>query len=176
MILFVMVTGTMPFDEPSLAKTFERIQDADYSSPPYLSSIIVDLIAKILVPNPENRISISDIKKHPWYKHTYDEVSGAHACEEEMTITISSEYELQNIVKAIMIALKELAFAAIASGDEIIKVKGYKKSRKGMIGLTVNVSRSSNGFLVSIHRGRGELFEYSEDLKWLSAKLNAAFR
>jgi serine/threonine protein kinase len=71
-ILFVMVTVTLPFDEPSLPRLFERIQRADFSSPSYLSSRVVDLISKILVPDPTNRISIKDIKRHPWYEHIFD--------------------------------------------------------------------------------------------------------
>jgi len=61
-ILYVMVTGALPFDEPSLPKLFEKIQKADFHSPTYLSSGVVDLIRKILVADPKQRVSTADIK------------------------------------------------------------------------------------------------------------------
>lgn len=178
MILFVMVTGTLPFDELSLPKLFERIQRADYSSPSYLSSRVVDLISRILVPDPTNRISIKDIKKHPWYEHILDkdtdeEASNAiiHADETPVTtLNISSSSGLHDVVNTIMTALRELSFAAITSDE--YKIKGYKKSRRGMIGLTVDVSKENNNeFLVAIRKGRGDALEYSEYLKRLVTKL-----
>jgi serine/threonine protein kinase len=177
-ILFVMVTGTLPFDEPSLPKLFERIQRADFSSPSYLSSRVVDLISKILVPDPTNRISIKDIKKHPWYEHIFDKdademASNAvvHADETPVTtLNISSSGDIHDVLNTIMTALRELSFAAITSDEH--KIKGYKKSRRGMIGLTVNVSKGKNNeFLVAIRKGRGDALEYSEYLKRLVTKL-----
>jgi len=177
-ILFVMVTGTLPFDEPSLPKLFERIQHADYSCPSYLSSRVVDLISKILVPDPTNRVSIKDIKKHPWYifdKDTDEKADNVvvRATDESPVTTLnisSSSCDLHDVVNSIMTALRELSFAAITSDEH--KIKGYKKSRRGMIGLTVNVSEEKNNeFLVAIRKGRGDVLEYSEDLKWLVTKL-----
>ena len=66
-VLFVMVAGYLPFDEPSLSTLFRRIQSANYTCPPFFSDELKDLISKILVPEPTARISLADIKQHPWY-------------------------------------------------------------------------------------------------------------
>jgi 5'-AMP-activated protein kinase catalytic alpha subunit len=66
-ILYVLVVGVLPFDEKSLPKLFAKIQIADYPMPTFLSSRLQNLISSILVTNPDNRVSISEIKAHPWY-------------------------------------------------------------------------------------------------------------
>jgi len=67
-ILYVLVTGTLPFDEPKLPTLFEKIQRADFHFPRYLSNEISDLISSILVVDPKDRPGIADIKRHPWYQ------------------------------------------------------------------------------------------------------------
>lgn len=66
-ILYVLVTGTLPFDAPTLPLLFGKIQSADYPMPSFLSTSLGSLIRKILVSDPESRASIAEIKTHPWY-------------------------------------------------------------------------------------------------------------
>ncbi len=71
-ILYVLVTGMLPFDEPQLPKLFEKIQRADFGFPQYLSNEIAGLISSILIVDPKYRPGIADIKRHPWYKKHMD--------------------------------------------------------------------------------------------------------
>lgn len=68
-ILYVMSTGCLPFDEKSMPELFAKIRSAKYRSPPpgRISPSLMDLISRILVADPKERISIDDIQKHCWY-------------------------------------------------------------------------------------------------------------
>lgn len=66
-ILYVMSTGCLPFDEKSMPELFSKIRGADYNRPRGISKPLVDLISKILVADPKQRLSIDEIEKHVWY-------------------------------------------------------------------------------------------------------------
>ena len=76
-ILFVMLCGYMPFEDENTESLFRKILQCNIEYPDYVSDIAKDLLQKILVPNPEERIDINDIKKHPFYnkgKRIFNEV------------------------------------------------------------------------------------------------------
>jgi len=75
-ILFIMLAGFPPFQKPSLSDWwFNKISNNKHalfwqahSRSAYFSEPTKDFINKILTPDPEKRISIADMKKHPWWK------------------------------------------------------------------------------------------------------------
>ena len=66
-ILFAMLCGYLPFDHKDNNILFKKILECKINYPKHLSSDSKDLIKKILVSNPGKRISIPEIKKHPFY-------------------------------------------------------------------------------------------------------------
>lgn len=66
-ILFALVTGKLPFDDENIRKLLTKVKSGVFTMPPYLHRDIQDLISKMLTVNPEERISIEEIKKHPWF-------------------------------------------------------------------------------------------------------------
>jgi serine/threonine protein kinase len=67
-ILFAMVTASLPFDGESSVIVLKKIVKGEFNMPAYLPTELKDLIRKMLNVNPSQRITIPDIKKHPWYK------------------------------------------------------------------------------------------------------------
>ncbi|GAB2226101.1 hypothetical protein Droror1_Dr00021892 [Drosera rotundifolia] len=71
--LYVMLIGAYPFEYPddprNFKKTIGRILSASYSIPDYIrvSHDCWRLLSQIFVPNPEKRITIEEIKLHPWF-------------------------------------------------------------------------------------------------------------
>lgn len=71
--LYVMLVGAYPFEDPhdprNFRKTIQRIMSVRYSFPPNLrvTRDCLDILEKIFVANPADRITIADIKKHAWY-------------------------------------------------------------------------------------------------------------
>ena len=66
-ILYAMVCGYLPFEDQNTKKLYQKIIKAEYKLPTFLSEQAQDLITNILNPDPTQRYSISDIRKHPWY-------------------------------------------------------------------------------------------------------------
>lgn len=67
-ILYVLVAGCLPFDEPTMPSLFHKIQSADFNFPSYFSPDLRSLIELILVADPKKRASIETIKSHSWYR------------------------------------------------------------------------------------------------------------
>ncbi|GAV90750.1 LOW QUALITY PROTEIN: Pkinase domain-containing protein [Cephalotus follicularis] len=72
--LYVMLVGAYPFedikDPTNFKKTIQApILNVDYSIPDYVRVSIEckHLLSRIFVSNPEKRITIPEIKKHPWF-------------------------------------------------------------------------------------------------------------
>ena len=66
-ILYAMLCGYFPFEEPNSEVLFQKILKCDVQFPEYLSDEAIDLMKKILVANPKKRITITRIKNHPFY-------------------------------------------------------------------------------------------------------------
>ncbi|KAB2632356.1 serine/threonine-protein kinase SAPK3-like [Pyrus ussuriensis x Pyrus communis] len=71
--LYVMLVGEYPFEDPedprNFRKTIERIMSSQYTIPDYVrvSADCKHLLSRIFVANPSKRISLPEIKKHPWF-------------------------------------------------------------------------------------------------------------
>ena len=68
-ILYALLCGSLPFDDESIPNLFRKIKSGMYSLPSHLSVLAHDLIPKMLVVDPLKRITISEIRLHPWFVH-----------------------------------------------------------------------------------------------------------
>ena len=66
-ILFAMVCGHLPFEDPNTANLYKKILAGEFKLPNYLSAEACDLLKKILVTEPEKRYTIERIRSHPWF-------------------------------------------------------------------------------------------------------------
>nr|ATG86228.1 sucrose non-fermenting 1-related protein kinase 2.9 [Saccharum hybrid cultivar GT21] len=71
--LYVMLVGGYPFEDPedpkNFKKTIQKILGVQYAVPDYVhvSPECRDLISRIFVANPADRITMPEIKSHPWF-------------------------------------------------------------------------------------------------------------
>ncbi|XP_061352325.1 CBL-interacting protein kinase 32-like isoform X5 [Gastrolobium bilobum] len=70
-ILFVLVAGYLPFDDPNIMNLYKKISVADFTCPPWLSFSARKLITRILDPNPMTRVTIPEILDDEWFKKDY---------------------------------------------------------------------------------------------------------
>jgi 5'-AMP-activated protein kinase catalytic alpha subunit len=71
-ILFAMLCGYLPFEDPNTDKLYKKICNCDYSIPNYISESGKDLIKKILNTNPDERYNLMQIRSHPWFVNNLD--------------------------------------------------------------------------------------------------------
>jgi len=67
-ILYALLTGTLPFDDESVQILFKKIRSGVYSTPEYLSRPVAQLIERMLTVDPVKRATIKDIREHEWFK------------------------------------------------------------------------------------------------------------
>ncbi|KAL2338882.1 hypothetical protein Fmac_013328 [Flemingia macrophylla] len=70
-ILYVILTGYLPFDDRNLVVLYQKIFKGDVQIPNWLSQGAQNMIKRILDPNPETRITMAAIKEDPWFKQGY---------------------------------------------------------------------------------------------------------
>lgn len=68
-LCYEFVCGCPPFETQSNQQTYRRILAVDIQWPPHLSMEVRDLIGKLLKKNPEERLPLDDVLKHPWVMH-----------------------------------------------------------------------------------------------------------
>ncbi|KAG5918448.1 hypothetical protein E4U42_006846 [Claviceps africana] len=64
-ILYAMLSATLPFDDPDLRLMMDKTKKGQYVMPRGLSPEAEDLIRRMLQVNPDRRITIRDIWRHP---------------------------------------------------------------------------------------------------------------
>ncbi|KAK8495015.1 hypothetical protein V6N13_082103 [Hibiscus sabdariffa] len=70
-ILFVLMSGYLPFEDANLIALYKKISKADFSCPPWFSSNAKKLIKRILDPNPLTRITAAELYQNEWFKKGY---------------------------------------------------------------------------------------------------------
>lgn len=69
-VLFTMVTGSLPWKETNQTAVFSQIRKAEYAVPRYVSKNCSDLIYSLMKLNPMDRLTIDQILDHPWLNET----------------------------------------------------------------------------------------------------------
>jgi len=68
-ILYALLCGSLPFDDESIPNLFKKIKSGMYSLPSHLSQLARNLIPRMLEVDPMKRITIPEIRLHPWFQH-----------------------------------------------------------------------------------------------------------
>lgn len=66
-VLYAMLTGSLPFDATSPELVVKLIKKGQYALPGFLGHDAKDLMTQMLVVSPVQRITMSGIKAHSWY-------------------------------------------------------------------------------------------------------------
>ncbi|XP_042438405.1 serine/threonine-protein kinase SAPK3-like [Zingiber officinale] len=106
--LYVMLVGSYPFEDPedprNFRKTISRILSVNYSIPDYIrvSPECRQLLSQIFVADPSKRITIPEIKKHPWFlKNLPNEIMNSEKTnyETENDQALQSVEEIMRIIE-----------------------------------------------------------------------------
>jgi serine/threonine protein kinase len=65
-VLFAMVTGSLPWTIANTSAMLRQILTANYAIPPHVSPKCRDLIQRMLVKDPSQRLSLERVLAHPW--------------------------------------------------------------------------------------------------------------
>eukprot|EP00183_Erythrolobus_madagascarensis_P005858 CAMPEP_0185847334 /NCGR_PEP_ID=MMETSP1354-20130828/2643_1 /TAXON_ID=708628 /ORGANISM="Erythrolobus madagascarensis, Strain CCMP3276" /LENGTH=615 /DNA_ID=CAMNT_0028547613 /DNA_START=1 /DNA_END=1845 /DNA_ORIENTATION=- len=79
-ILFVLLSGYLPFDDDKPELLFKQILSADVKYPSWFSEGVQDLLGGLLCVSPEQRASIKQIRKHAWFRGFDMRISRTPSC------------------------------------------------------------------------------------------------
>ena len=72
-ILFVLSSGYLPFNDPNLMVMYKKIYKGQFRFPKWTSPELKRLISRLLDVNPGTRITVDQIISDPWFKKGYKE-------------------------------------------------------------------------------------------------------
>ncbi|XP_028782651.1 CBL-interacting serine/threonine-protein kinase 5-like [Neltuma alba] len=78
-ILYTLLAGFLPFRHENVMTMYTKIFKAEFQFPPWFSAESRRLISKILVPDPESRITIPAIMRVPWFEKGFSISSAFHS-------------------------------------------------------------------------------------------------
>ncbi|XP_010252816.1 PREDICTED: CBL-interacting serine/threonine-protein kinase 9-like isoform X5 [Nelumbo nucifera] len=187
-VLFVLMAGYLPFDEPSLSNLYNKICKADFTCPYWFSSEARMLINRILEPDPEKRISISHVLECSWFKKGYKPVRF-----EDQKAVVSSETDL--LFSNSSGGKREMRFALRCSASEIMEkmeesakplgfnvkrldymmqLEGCDMGQRGLLSICTEVFEVSPSlFVVEMKKARGDTLEFDKFYESYSTALRA---
>lgn len=71
-VLYVLVSGKVPFDDQSVNVLHEKIKRGTVEYPPFISHECVSLLSRMLVVDPLHRATVKEVMRHPWMCRGYD--------------------------------------------------------------------------------------------------------
>lgn len=66
-ILYALLSGKLPFDDDNIRRLLDKVKAGSFSLPAYLHRDVKDLISRMLTVDPAKRITIPEIREHPWF-------------------------------------------------------------------------------------------------------------
>ena len=66
-ILYAMVCGYLPFEDTNNDALYKKILEGKFAVPSFVSESCKDLIKRILSNDVNKRITIQEIREHPWF-------------------------------------------------------------------------------------------------------------
>ncbi|KAJ1914330.1 Protein kinase [Tieghemiomyces parasiticus] len=113
-ILYVMLCGKLPFDDDSIPQLFKKISSGLFTMPTYLSEEVQGLLKAMLRVKPLERITIAEIRQHPWFLRNLPDYLQPVAQEDiDTTAPLNEEFIAQLVRKlpesrdAIVAALRD---------------------------------------------------------------------
>ncbi|KAH7437633.1 hypothetical protein KP509_05G081700 [Ceratopteris richardii] len=67
-ILYVLLAGSLPFNDSNLSTLYQKIQKASINFSPNFPAGPQELVKRLLDPNPKTRMTIQEIHEHEWFQ------------------------------------------------------------------------------------------------------------
>ncbi|GEQ68949.1 hypothetical protein JCM33374_g2619 [Metschnikowia sp. JCM 33374] len=71
-VLYVLVCGKVPFDDPVVSALHEKIKKGNVEYPSFISRECVSLLSRMLVVDPTKRATLAEVIQHPWMNKGFE--------------------------------------------------------------------------------------------------------
>ncbi|XP_054820863.1 CBL-interacting serine/threonine-protein kinase 1-like isoform X2 [Prosopis cineraria] len=181
-ILFVILTGYLPFEDRNIAVLYQKISKGDVRMPKWLSSGAQNLLRRILDPNPLTRITLAGIKDDEWFQqdnvpaNPEDEEEEKENDVSERKMRFTSNHSAKDLIAKIEDIGKEMGFRVQKKNGKL-KVIQENKAHRSLGGLSVAaevVEISASLHVVELMKSFGDSSVYRQLCKKLSDDLAVA--
>ncbi|PVU90272.1 hypothetical protein BB559_000100 [Furculomyces boomerangus] len=122
-ILYVMLCGKLPFDDENIPSLFKKISSGIFSTPSYVSFGAKELIHKMLIVDPLKRITISEIRKNPWFNVDLPEyLQPLPEDVDPMQLEVINSEMIETLVQKLGMPRSEVVSSLRSSGYNHVKV------------------------------------------------------
>ncbi len=116
-ILYVLLAGFLPFDESTIVQLFAKIQNADFTYPSWFTPELRSLLNQMLVADPKARITLSQLKSHPWYMGGV--APGSASDEDHNAAPLPTEAQLEAAVQPLSASAKAEPLGGAVSASPV---------------------------------------------------------
>lgn len=94
-ILYALLVGALPFDDENLRNLLEKVKRGHFSIPVFIPTDVQEMIKGMITVDPEKRITMEAVKKHPFLTSFKDELAPVpHVADVVKTEVIPSKDEV----------------------------------------------------------------------------------
>ncbi|XP_061375132.1 CBL-interacting protein kinase 2-like isoform X6 [Gastrolobium bilobum] len=166
-ILFVLLAGHLPFYDLNLIVLYKKISKAKYKFPNWFSFEVRRLLAKILDPNPETRISMAKFLENSWFRKGFnsksDELKG-EVTNEDMKFTSMSS--ASSIVSTMEDVARILGMKILKKDGGLLKLERSREGRRELLSIDAEIFELTPSLhLVEMKKSCGDTLEYQRILK-----------
>ncbi|KAK7276110.1 hypothetical protein RIF29_17243 [Crotalaria pallida] len=169
-ILFVIVAGYLPFNDPNLMAMYKKIYKGEYRCPRWFSPELRRFLSRLLDTNPETRITVDEILKDPWFKKGFKEVKFHEEYDNKESegmekvkelnafdiISFSSGLNISGLFSAVddgdRFVLRGTAEKVLEKVEEVAKEERVAVRRKKECGVELEGLNGNFGVLVEVYR------------------------
>ncbi|BBN06438.1 5'-AMP-activated protein kinase, catalytic alpha subunit [Marchantia polymorpha subsp. ruderalis] len=145
-ILYALLCGSLPFDDENIPNLFKKIKGGIYTLPSHLSPGARDLIPRMLLVDPMKRVTIPEIRQHPWFQ--------AHLPRYLAVPPPDTIQQAKRIDEDILLEVVRMGFDKIQLCDSL-RNRLQNKATVAYYLMLDNRRRISNGYLgADFHEGR----------------------
>ncbi|XP_027330506.1 CBL-interacting serine/threonine-protein kinase 3-like isoform X5 [Abrus precatorius] len=181
-ILFVLVAGYLPFDDPNLMNLYKKISAAEFTCPPWLSFSARKLISRILDPDPTTEHHVTEKKEeHPTAMNAFELISMSKGLNLENLFDIEQGFKRETrftskspadeIINKIEEAAKPLGFD-VQKKNYKMRLANVKAGRKGNLNVATEIFQVAPSLhMVEVRKAKGDTLEFHKFYKKLSTCL-----
>ncbi|PAV79252.1 hypothetical protein WR25_04974 isoform C [Diploscapter pachys] len=70
-LLYALLCGALPFEDDNMQLLYRKISNGRYYEPDFLTNSSKELLKRMLQVDPERRITVNELLRHPWLNSTY---------------------------------------------------------------------------------------------------------
>ncbi|XP_061974584.1 CBL-interacting serine/threonine-protein kinase 1 isoform X2 [Populus nigra] len=179
-ILYVILTGYLPFDDRNLAVLYQKIFKGDAQVPKWLSPGAKNMIKRILDPNPVTRITTADIKTDEWFKLDYTPMDSAEEQDDvyiddaafsiqeadvsERKIRFTSNHSMSDLLEKIEDIVTEMGFRVQKRNGKFQVIQEHRgKKSSGSLSVATEVFEISPSlYVVELRKSYGDSSAYRQ--------------